>query len=239
MVDYTEEYLQGLSMTNLKKIGKEYKIPKYTTWKTKANAIIAIQEAVVVPEVPEPIVVNEEEVETPSVDTMTITVLKKLAKQMNIPNASKYKKATIGELRTLVKSQMNAEEITVAPVIDLDAIKFRIQNLLADLSALSVPQQRKLLEPLILHHESLVEEDEKEIVVEQPVIVEHIEPVVFEMDEEIPHENAVPDFIPAEEVDLDEIQEIVSNMHETEVGMDIDEELGVIQTNIEKCLLMI
>ena len=93
MNDYTQESLQKLSLSKLKKIGKDNKIPKYTTWKTVQDAINAIlPNGEEVPLVAEDIPIAVVEVE-PSVDIdgMNLTNLKKLAKELKKGGNLKFK----------------------------------------------------------------------------------------------------------------------------------------------------
>jgi hypothetical protein len=286
MVEYTPEQLLSLTLSKLKKIGKEKKIPKYTSWKNVQDAVDAISASPAqAPSMALDVdtmsitdlkkmakelnipnfnkykkdtisqlrnlvkssmgmseqqveVVNEQVIEqVVDVDTMTITVLKKMAKELNIPNFNKYKKDTIGQLRTLVKARLEPEQVVVPQVVDIDSIKFRVQNLLSELSGLPTREQRSLLRPLVELYESLSDESPSPFRSPEPVMPPP-EPVIFEMDEEVVYDSVIPDFIPAEEVDIDEMESIVGNMHETAQNT-MDEELIIVGTNIEKCLVML
>ena len=108
MVQYTIEQLQGMNITSLKKIGKNKKIPGYSTWKSTDNMREQVI-GIIINHQQSHADINEQPIISPIIDytvdqvqVMKITKLKKVAKQLGIPGFSTYNTTNIEQLRSLV-----------------------------------------------------------------------------------------------------------------------------------------
>jgi hypothetical protein len=142
MITYTREELGHANITTLRKIGKEKKIPLYSSWKKNdiANIIEIILDFQDNNQIPRELLGEDNRIENVVVSfggvnqdhlwDMTITQLKKYATDLNkkgykIVNISRYKKSNINEFRNVIKQVLEpphaepAEDIPFSPPSDI------------------------------------------------------------------------------------------------------------------------